>query len=181
MLLKLKLKGLIVYLIYNAILLTIAFLLNRFFQVLLFVLFFNFIQNCFRYRFHTDTLISNPIKAIRYCKLVTIIIEILYLVFCKDLDISIYSNLFIIFSIALVNCILEFSLEHLIITHNCLSNKDTLIELCTKEHLTESAYKRLYMKYIEHKTYEEIADLEFVSVETIKKSINRSRNKIFKS
>lgn len=46
MLWKIKLKSLITYLIYNAILLTVAYFLERFFQMLIFILFFEAIQNC---------------------------------------------------------------------------------------------------------------------------------------
>ncbi len=55
------------------------------------------------------------------------------------------------------------------------------MRLCIRANLTENAKNRMVMKYIENKTYEEIAIIESVDVETIKKSINRSRNKIFKN
>ena len=181
MLWKIKLKGLITYLIYNIVLLTVSYFFNRFFQMLIFVLFFEFIQSCFKYRFHADTVIKDPIKAVRYCKLITVCVEIIYMAFCENLNISVYSNLFVIFLIALSNCILEFSLERFFIKQDCLKNKDTLLELCQRANLTENATKRMIMKYIENKSYQEIADIECVDIETIKKSINRSRNKIFKN
>ena len=149
--------------------------------MLIFILMFNFIQNCFNYRFHADTIQSNPVKAVRLCKLITVGVEIVYLIFCKDLDISVYSNLFIIFLIALLNCLLEFSLENIVIKKDALRDKDKLLALCLKARLTESATNRLYLKYIENKTYQEIADIECVDVETIKKSITRSKNRIFKN
>lgn len=181
MLLKLKLKSLITFIIYTAILLTIAYFFNRFFQMLLFILFFSFIQNCFRYRFHADTIVKEPIKSVRLCKLITIGVEIIYLIFCKNLDISLYSNLFIIFLIAASNCILEFSLENFFIKQDCLKDKETLLNLCNKANLTQNAIDRMTMKYIENLSYQEIADKECVDIDTIKKSINRSRNKIFKN
>lgn len=55
------------------------------------------------------------------------------------------------------------------------------MKLCIRANLTENAKNRMLMKYIENKTYEEIAIIESVDMETIKKSINRSRNKIFKN
>ena len=113
MLWKIKRKNIITYLIYNIFLLTLAYFLNRFFQVLIFVLFFNFIQNCFNYRFHAETIIQSPIKAVRYCKIITVIVEIIYMIFCKELNISVYSNLLIIFIVALLNALVQFSLENL--------------------------------------------------------------------
>ena len=61
-----------------------------------------------------------------------------------------------------------------------LKDKDKLKFLCTKAHLTQNATNRMMMKYIENKTYQEIADLECVDIQTIKISINRSRKKILK-
>ena len=110
-----KIKGLLSYILYNAILLTFSYFVGRFYQMLLFVLFYNTFQNCFRYRFHADTIQHDPIKAVRLCKIITICVEIIYLMLCKDLDVYIYSNLFIIFLITLLNAILKFSLEIVII------------------------------------------------------------------
>lgn len=179
--LKYRIKDILIYLVYNLILLTISFLLDRFYQMLIFILFYSFIQNCFRYRFHADSIQDDPIKAVKLCKAITIIIEVIYLIFCQNLNISVYSNLFIIFFIALLNCLLEFSLETLIIKNNVLRDKDKLIILCKKAGLTKNATERMFLKYIENKTYQEIADLECVDLQTIKISINRSRKKIFKS
>ena len=180
MLWKIKLKSLITYLIYNIILLTISYFLNRFFQMLIFILFFEFIQNCFKYRFHADSIVDDPIKAVRLCKVITIGGEIVYLIFCKDLDISVYSNLLIIFLIAFINCLIEFAIQNIAIKENCLKDKDKLLQLCNNANLTPLATNRMILKYIENKTCQEIADIECVDVDTIKKSINRSRKKIFK-
>lgn len=181
MLIKYRIKDILIYVLYNIILLTISFLLNRFYQMLIFVLFYNFIQNCFKCRFHADTIQDDPIKAVKLCKIITIGVELLYLALCKDLNISIYSNLFIIFVIALLNCLLEFSIERFAVKDEDLRNKDKLIFLCKKSRLTKNATDRMIMKYIEGKTYKEIAFIECVDIQTIKMSINRSRNKIIKS
>ena len=177
---KIKLKSLITYLIYIIILLTLSYFLNRFFQMLMFILFFEFIQNCFRYRFHADTIVADPIKAVKLCKVITIIVELVYLSFCNKLDISIYSNLLIIFLIAFTNSLLEFSLESFFTKENCLKDKEILLDLCSKANLSQSATNRMILRYIENKTYEEIADLECVDVDSIKRSISRSKAKIFK-
>lgn len=181
MLWKIKLKSLLIYIIYNILLLMVSYFLNRFYQMLLFVLFFNFIQNCFHYRFHADTIQSDPIKAIRLCKIITVVVEFFYMCLCKKLDISVYSNLFIIFLIAAVNCLLEFSIENFFIKADVLHDKDKLLYLCQKANLTQNATNRMVMKYIDNLLYQEIADRECVDVDTIRKSINRSKKKILKN
>lgn len=172
------LKERAIYILYNVALLTIAFVFNRFLQMLMFLLFFNFLQNCFAYRFHSDTIIDNPIKAVKYCKIITIVIEITYLCFCKELDVSVYSNLFVIFVIAIANALLQFYCEKTIITKARLSNLDDLKYLCEEAHLSELATNRMIMRYVEKKSISEIAKIEFVDDETIKKSIQRSKKKL---
>jgi len=174
-------KDWIVYILYNICLLTAAYFLNRFYQMLIFILCYELIQNGFNYRFHADSIEKNPVKAVRLCKLITIAVELLYLFLCNNLDVSMYSNLLIIFLIAFVNCILEFSLENFIINYDSLKDKDTLLLLCNKACLTKNATDRMIMKYIDNRTYQEIADIENVDIDTIKKSINRSRKKIFRN
>ncbi len=179
-LLFIRIRGLLFYILYNIIVLVISYFFDRFFQMLLFILFYSFVQECFRYRFHADTIQDNPIKAIKLCKLITIVVEVIYFIFCKDLDISVYSNLMIIFSVAFTNCLLEFSLEHYFIKKDVLKDKDKLLMLCSKAKLSKIATDRMIMKYIDNKTYQEIADIECIDLNSIKKSISRSRNKIFK-
>lgn len=175
-----RIKELLVYITYNIILLTISYFFDRFYQMLIFILFYSFIQNCFRYRFHADSIQDDPIKAVKLCKIITIVVEVTYLIFCENLNISVYSNLFIIFLIALLNCLLELALETTIVKESALKDKEKLSILCKRAGLTKNATERMFLKYIENKTYQEIADLECVDLQTIKTSINRSRKKIFK-
>lgn len=172
------LKERVIYLLYNLVLLAFAFVFERFLQMLMFLLFFNSLQNCFAFRFHSNTIVENPIKAVKYCKIITIVIEIIYLSFCKELDVSVYSNLFVIFVIAFTNALLQFYCEKTIITKARLSNLDDLKYLCEEAHLSQLATNRMIMRFVEKKSISEIATIEFVDDETIKKSIQRSRKKL---
>jgi uncharacterized membrane protein (UPF0182 family) len=144
----------------------------------MFILFFNTIQNCFNYRFHSDTIIKDPIKATRYCKIITIAIEVLYLAICKDLNVSIYSNLLLIFVIAFINALLQFYLEKIVINQNVLQNKETLIQLCKDNNVSDLAMQRLIDHYVNGKTFIEIASQECVEEMTIKQSIRRTKRKL---
>lgn len=175
---KLAIKGFIEYLIYCITILIIAYFFERFFQMLMFILLFNVVQNSFLKRFHSDTLIESPIKALKWCRIITIVVEIVYLIFCKELDITLYNNLLIIFFIATSNALLQFFLERVAITKETLKDYNTLNTLCKEANLTEQATKRMIMKYVENKKYSEIADIECVDEESIKSSIRRSRRKL---
>lgn len=177
--LKFKLlKNRILYIVYNIVLLTLAFLLDRFYQMLTFILFFEIIQSCFLKRFHSDTLIDNPVKAVKYCKIITIVVEITYLIYCKELNISIYSNLLIIFLIAFTNSLLQFYAERVVINSSNLADLDYLTNICNEAGLSELSTNRMIMRYVEKKTYKEIAQIEFVDEESIRKSIKRSKKKL---
>lgn len=171
---------LIFYILYCIVILSVAYIFDRFFQMLMFILFFETIQNCFKKRFHADTLFpEEPIKAVKYCKIITIIIEIIYLYFCKDLNTSIYSNLVVIFLIASTNALIEFYCER-IITKICrLRNLEDLKILCQEAELSDIATNRMILHFVERKSYQEIADIEFVDSESVRKSILRSKKKIF--
>lgn len=171
---------LIFYILYSVGILAIAFVFDRFFQMLMFILFFETIQNCFKKRFHADTLFPDkPIKAVKYCKIITIIVELVYLYYCKDLNTSVYSNLVVIFLIACGNSLLEFYCERTIVKMCRLRNLEDLKMLCEEAKLTPLATNRMIMYFIEKKSYSEIASIEFVDDETIKTSIKRSKKKIF--
>jgi len=178
--LKYWLIDLLDYVLYNIILLTIAFFFNRFYQMLIFLVCYEVIQNCFRYRFHADTIQTNPRKAVVLCKLITVGVEFTYLLVSLSVEISIYLNIFIIFITAFINTVLEFCIETVRDKYKILKDNDLLIAACNIHNLTKEAYTRLKLKYIDNLTYAEIAERECVDVDTIRKSINRSKHKLFK-
>ena len=179
---KLKKKILIkrsLYILYNIALLSIAFLFDRFFQMLIFILFYNLIQNCFYYRFHADTLFPNdPIKAVRYCKLITIVVEITYMIFCKELNVSVYSNLFIILIIAIINALLQSFCEKFIYNCSQLKSYSSLKTVLDANNISELNQHRMIEHYINNKTISQIAKEEYVEEITIKQAIRRTRKKL---
>lgn len=102
----------------------------------------------------------------------------MFLVFSKDLKVSVYSNLFMIFGIAFINALIQVGVERSVIENSSLKNRDNLEYLCSKYNITELAKQRLIMRYIEKKSIKEIAMIENVEYETIKQSIRRSKRSI---
>ena len=163
------------YTLYNIGMLALAYLFGRFFQMLLFILFYSIIQNCFRYRFHADTLFPNdPIKAVKYCKLITFVVEIIYMIFCKELNVSVYSNLFIIFIIALISSLLQTYYEQ----HSNIHNKEHLLSRGREVGLSKTSIQRLIYRYVDNMSLQEIADKECLEIESIKQSLRRSKLKL---
>lgn len=179
--LKLKRKllfGRLLYIIHLLILLAISFIFDRLIQMLTFIVLFNVIHNSFKYRFHSDSIIDDPIKAVRVCKVITICIEIIYLIICLKLEKSIYSNLLFIFFICFTNALLQFFILKTASFNSRLKDKDSLLEMCKETNLSKLATNRLVMKYIENKTIKEIAEIENVEEGTISISLMRSKKKL---
>ena len=175
---KYIIRDYIFYFIYLLIILTISYFLNKLVQMLMFVVLFECIQNAFSKRFHAETIIDKPITALRMCKIITIVVEILYLIYCKDLKVSIYNNLFVIFVMSFTNALLQFFCERTIINKTLLSNLDNLNYLCDEFNITDLAKERLIMRYVKKMSIKEIAEIEFTEEETIKQSIRRSKRKM---
>ena len=134
---------------------------------------------CFHYRFHADTIYPNdPIKAGWCCKIITFVVEITFMLFCKDLNVSVYSNLLVIFFIAFCNSLLQFYLEKVIINSSILFNKEKLLQRCKEVKLSQIATKRLVQHYIKKVPIQRIAEQECVEALTIKQSIRRSKRKL---
>ena len=171
------LKKRIGYIIYNIFLVVSCFLFNRHVQILIFLLFYDLIQNSFNYRFHADTIFpKEPIKATRYCKIITFGVECLFIVLCKDFHVSVYSNLILILIFSAISALLQ---NYIVILRASKENKrEALIQKCQEAKLSKYATERVILHYIDHKTCRQIARMENVEVETIKQSIRRSRQKL---
>ena len=171
-----------------AIMLVIAYFFDKFFAMLLFILFVGTIKSCFKIEFHADSLFDNePIKALNYCKFISILVEIIYLIVSSKLELTIYGNIFVLFTFAIVNSILEVSLETIVISTSksrrekilkIVANDEKEIEnLCDKycmNNYTEVIY--LYL----NNTIEETSEILNIPVRTINNKINKFIRTIYR-
>lgn len=168
-----EIREFVIWLLYNILLLTIAFLLERFLQMFVFVLLFNFFHNGFNYRFHSDDVTKTPVIAVRLCKIITLIVEVSFLIFCKEMDISLYSNLFIMTSICLGNCLLKFIIIQTFkyrarIIKKGINEKE-LIEICNSKGLNDLERGIMVDYYCKGYKLDKIAIKYQYSVDNIKK------------
>lgn len=168
----------LIYYIHLIILFIIAYNFNKLWQMIFFECLFNFIQGTFRYRFHSDSIIEDPIKATRWCRIITCCVEISYLIICCSLRMSLYYNLLIIVNITLLNTLLQYFVISSTTSKDTLTLEEKLVNKCKEKGLTEQATKRLIMRYIEHKSIEEIASIECVEKSSISISLMRSRKRL---
>lgn len=176
-----RLRNCISYVIFNIVMILISHLFDKQLGMIQFIVCYNLIQQCFNKRFHSDTIIKDSaIKADLYCKAITIVVEIIYLIISIKATITLYLNILIILSFCFASYLLQFCLERIATKKSNLNyvNKKLLIEMCKEASLTPLVINRMVLKYVEHKTYKEIATIEYVDESTIKKSINRARKKL---
>lgn len=170
-----KLKNILIYVLYRIATIVIAILFNRLFELLLFLIAFRLVRSCFNKQFHADILTESSLKAVRLCRLITISVEMMYLIICINTNITIYSNLIIVISIAALSYFLQYFLERNIINKSILKDKSRLLSICEEHKISLEATNRLVLHYIDNKTINEIALIECVNPETIKQSIRRSK------
>lgn len=179
---KLKRKLLIellLFVLHCVLIVLFASLFNRHLEMIMYLVCSKSISLCFNKQFHADTLFDNePIRSTKWCKIITIIVELLYLYMCKKYNLSIYSNLFLILVISVISGLLQFFLERVIVYESKLRNKDTLLILCAEANLTQEATNRMVMRYIDKLKVREIASIEYVEEKTIKESLRRSKRKM---
>lgn len=100
------------------------------------------------------------------------------MLFCKDLNVSVYSNLLVIFFIAFCNALLQYYLVKVQLNHKTFNNEEELLRMCEEAHLSQIATGRVIEHLIYRKTIEEIARKESVEMTSIKQSIRRSKRKL---
>lgn len=162
------------------IMLAIAYFFDKFFAMLLFILFVGTIKSCFKVEFHADSLFDNePIKALKYCKLISIGIEVLYLIISSKVELTIYANIFVLFTLALINSIFEIALESIVIK-TTKSRRDKILKivdnnekdiekLCKKNCL--NGYSEIIYLYLNN-TIEQVSEILNVPVRTINNKID---------
>jgi hypothetical protein len=178
---KLKRKelfDLLFFLLHCILAVVIANIFDKGFEMLMFVTMYGLISKCFYKQFHADSIIQSPTKAVLICKYISYGVELLYLFLCSSLNISIYSNLLLITLIAFTSALLEAYVERSVVVNSNLTEPKTLTKLCAMANLSEIATKRMYMHYIEKRTVNEIADIEYVEPASIKQSLRRSKRLI---
>jgi hypothetical protein len=94
------------------------------------------------------------------------------------INLSKYLNILLGCVLGIINFILKYYIEREFSFEVKLRNEKDLKKLCNDFKISQSAYNRLYMRYIKKLSISEIADIECVDELSITQSIRRSRKKI---
>lgn len=171
-------KGMAISIINLVAILTIAYFFNKLTEMLIFTLTYNVIRKDFTLAVHGNDFTASHSKAVKICRLITFVIQFISIIFIISIDISKFLNTFLACVLGILNFVFKFYIENYLGLELKLRNPDMLKKMCDEANISENAYKRLYMKYIEKKSIKEIAELECVEEMTIGQSIRRSRIKL---
>ncbi len=167
----------------------LTLLANKEIEIITFILFYNSISNCFKTRFHADTLYPNSaIKASFICKLITISVCIYFVISCISVEKSFYMFITQILIIAFVSCLLQiyFDFNKYVRDLNKIKKKidfknlteQEIYDVCKEHKININIANRIVDHYIKGMPYQDIADQNTTTLEAIRNCFNRAKNKI---
>lgn len=101
--------------IYLLIVFAFAYLSNKWFEMLIFILAYTLIRFEFSKAIHGTDFTSSSYKGIIYCRYITFIVQILSLIFIKNINISKYINLILAFILGIINFFAKDYLEYIVL------------------------------------------------------------------
>lgn len=115
LILKYKIKNIGLDLIYYIILFALAYLFNKTFEMIIYVVSYTIIRSEYYKQIHGKDFTESYSKGIKYCRYITFGVQIISLVFIISVDISKYVNLLLAFILGIINFFAKDYLEYIIV------------------------------------------------------------------
>lgn len=146
----------------------LAYIFNKPYEMFIYIITYTFVRNEFTKAVHGKDFTSSYAKGIVYCRIITIVVQTISIIFLININISRYVNVLIGILLGIVNFFAKDYLEYHIVKNNLwLMNEETLDGLCVKYNLSDTARKRLKLRYIDKLKMKEIAQIECVEQDSI--------------
>lgn len=161
---KIRLKNTILDIIYLLIVFIFAIILDKWFEMLIFVVSYTLIRTEFIKAIHGSDFTESASKGIIYCRYITFIVEIISLLFIGKLNLSKYINIILSIILGIVNFFAKDYLEYKI--------KKMVFYKGMKEipkELQGIEYEIIYQYYIKRYKLDKIAMNVGYSVDNVKK------------
>ena len=100
---KYKAKKLVLDLIYLGIVFIFAYFYNKLFEALSFILIYTIIRCEFSKQVHGTDFTKSAHKGIKYCRIITFIVQIISIIFIINIDLSKYINIILAMSLGILN------------------------------------------------------------------------------
>ena len=164
--LKFRIKNLMLDLMFYAIVFTLAYIFNKWFEMFTFVLTYTLIRLEFSKAVHGKDFTESYNKGIKYCRYITFSIQIVSLMFIISIDVSKYINLLLAVTLGIINFFAKDYLEfyiHKIKFYRGMSENELPKDLIGVEREIILQY------YVKRYKLEKIARSVNYSVDNIKK------------
>ena len=113
---KFRLKNILLDLMFYSIIFTLAYLFDKWFEMLVYVLAYTLIRNEFTKQVHGKDFTESYSKGIKYCRYITFSIQLISLIFIINVDLSKYINLILAFILGIINFFAKDYLEFYVTT-----------------------------------------------------------------
>lgn len=170
-------KEIVITLILELIVLSVAFINNLLIEMVLFICLFYFVKNKFSKQFHADILTSNSQLAVYLCFFITFIIQLVMMKLLVSYRLSFYLNVILAIMLGILSYVIEDYLE-IKINKNPFENAEKLKIFCEVHHLSDLDFNRLKMRYIDNLKIKEIANIEKIEEQSIRQCFQRIKKKV---
>ena len=110
-----KIKNVIKDTIFLLIIIALAYIFDKWYEMLVYIITFSFIRLEFSKAVHGKDFTELYSKGIKYCRYITFVIQIISLIFIIKIDISKYVNLLLAFILGIINFFAKDYLEYIIV------------------------------------------------------------------
>lgn len=163
---KYKTKNLIYDLIFLTIVLIFAYICDKLYESIAFIVTFTLIRNDFNKSTHGSDFTSSSSKAIKYCRIITTSVQTISIIFIFSLDVSKYLNILLAILLGVISFFVKDYLE--------LKIKKNIFYKGMKENelpndLKGVDYDIVYLYYVKRIKLENIATKINYSIDNVKK------------
>lgn len=167
LILKYKIKNILLDLLYYVIVFVCAYFFNKWFEMFCYILTFTIIRGEFTKAVHGSDFTESHTKAIKYCRRITFVVQIISLIFIISVNISKYINLILAVILGFINFFvkdyIEFHITTKLVFFKGMSEDDIPMDLVGTERIIMVQY------YVKRYKLDKIAFNVGYSVDNVKK------------
>lgn len=163
---KSKFKNLLKDLLFYLIIFVLSWIYDKWLVMLSFICTYTIIRSEFLKAVHGSDFTDSPSKAIKYCRIITFIVQVLSIIFMINIDISKYVNILLAFILGVINFFTKDYLEYAL--RKIVFFKGMKVDDIPKE-LKGIEYEIIYQYYVKRYKIDKIAINLNYSVDHIKR------------
>ena len=161
-----RFKNIILNVLFLLIVFTFAYLYDKWFESIIYILTYTIIRSEFTKAIHGTDFTKSSYKGIKYCRYITFIVQVISIIFIITIDISKYINLLLAFILGIINFFAKDYLQYKM--YKVVFFKGMRVDELPKD-LKGIEYDIMYQYYVKRYKLDKIAISVGYSVDNIKK------------